>query len=175
MCIRDSNICFDRTGRLATVCFDGKVRIYDASFNLIAQTDKLAGSQPFSIDFSPDGSKLVVGYDDSPVVEVLDGKNLRLLFRPDNTGANSVDDRIEFVSFSSDGTYLYGGGNYTKYNNGTWWRQIRRWGDGGRGSYTDMDACQNGVMDIKPLPDGDMLFGGAYPCLLYTSPSPRDS
>ena len=157
------NICFDRTGRLATVCFDGKVSLYDASFNLITQTDKLAGSQPLSIAFSPDGSKLAVGYDDSPVVEVLDGKNLHLLYRPDNTGANSVDKRIEMVSFSLDGNYLYGGGFYDKFNNGVWWRQIRRWGAGGRGSYTDMDACQNGIMDIKPLPDGDILFGGSYP------------
>ncbi len=159
------NICFDRTGRLATVCFDRKVRLYDASFNLIAQTDQLAGSQPFSIAFSPDGSKLAVGYDDSPVVEVFDGENLRLLYRPDNTGANSVDERIEMLSFSSDGSYLYGGGYYTKYNNGVWWRQIRRWGKGGKGSYMDMDACQNGVMDIKPLPDREILYCGSYPDL----------
>ena len=161
---RDSyNICFDRTDRLATVCFDGKVRLYDASFNLIAQTDQLAGSQPFSIAFSPDGSKLAVGYYDSPVVEVLDGKNLRLLYRPDNTGANSVDRRIETVSFSLDGTYLFGGGFYTKYNNGDWWWQIRFWRDAGKGSYTDMDACRSGITDIKPLPDGEMLYGGSYP------------
>lgn len=157
------NICFDRSGWLVTGCFDGNVRLYDASFNLLTRTNQLAGNQPFSLAFSPDGSKLAVSYHDSPMVEVLDGKSLHLLYRPDNTGANSVDEEIGIISFSSDGACLYGGGYYEKYNNGKWWHQIRRWSDAGKGSYIDMDACQQSVTDIKPLPDGDMFFSSGYP------------
>ncbi len=157
------NVCFDQTGRLATVCYDGKVRLYDRFFNLINQTNQLAGSQPFSIAFSPDGNKLAVGYEDSPVIEVLDGKSLRLLYRPDITGATSTYNRIGILSFSYDGAYLYGGGNNRKFSNNCLRFQIRCWKDAGRGSYLDIDGGYSGLFDIKSLPGGDILFASSFP------------
>ena len=158
-----SNVCFDLTGRLATVCDDGMVRLYDKSFNLISQTNQLAGIRSFSITFSPDGNKLAVGYSDSPIIEVLDGKTLHLLYRPDIAGANTVNNRIDIVTFSSKGDFLYGGGFYSKTSTGKWKFQIRCWKDSGRGSYIDTDAGNNSIWDLKSLPDGDIIFGGSYP------------
>jgi len=156
------NLCFDYNGRLATVCYDGNVRLYDASFKLIAKTNKLAGSRPYSIAFSPDGKKLAVGFSDTPIVEVLDAKDLSLLYRPDNAEANSVDNRIFTIRFSSDG-YLFGGGYLRKQDNDIWWNQIRCWNHSGRGRFTDFNACSNTVQDIKALPDGNMIYCGSYP------------
>ncbi len=157
------NVCFDHTGRLATLCNDGKVRLYNRFFNMTTHTSQLAGRKPFSISFSPDGNKLAIGYDDSPVIEVLDGNTLRLLYRPDNTKANSVDNRIEMLTFSSNGAFLYGGGLYAKTGDGKWKFQIRCWKAEGMGSYFDTDAGKNSIMDIRSLPGGDILFCASYP------------
>ena len=69
------------------------------------------------------------------------------------------------LSFSADGNYLYGGGFYQQYIDGNWWRVIRKWTNAGEGSYTDYPACDNSVIDIKPLPTGDILFAGTQPDL----------
>ncbi len=155
------NVAFDNTGRLATVCFDGKIRLYNNNFKLI-KTVTGADNQPYSIAFSPDGSKIAVGYHDVFEVEVFSGNNLKLLYRPQLDGMN-IKGGLNKVSFSADGRYLYGGGGYSKYIDGNWWFIIRKWTNAGQGSYTDYPACDNIVMDIKPLPNGDILFGGYQP------------
>jgi len=157
------NTTFDHNGRLATVCYDSKIRLYDNSFNLITETTG-AGNQPYSIAFSPDGNKLAVGYEDSPIIEVFSGKNLKLLFKPD-LGEMNENGGIDIIAFSADGNYLYGGGSYAQYINGQWWRVVRWWTNAGVGDYTDYPACRNAVMDIKALPGGDILIGGAQPDL----------
>ena len=40
---------------------------------------------------------------------------------------------------------------------------MRRWEDGGRGRYTDIEVSNNTIMQLVPLNDGSMLFGTADP------------
>ncbi len=155
------NITFDYSNRLATVCWDGKIRLYDKYFNLTEETNG-AGTQPFSIAFSPDGSKLAVGYEDAPDIDIFSGKNLKLLYKAELDGMNE-NGGLDILSFSADGKYLYGGGGYSKYIDGNWWFHIRRWTNAGQGSYRDYQACDNSVMDIKTSASGDIFFAGAQP------------
>ena len=155
-------IAFSHDGRLASVSFDGHIRLYDDDFQLIGKRRAQGGNRPYSAAFSPDGSRLAVGYNDSPRVEVLDGHGLELLYRPDIAGADEPGQRIESLAFAPGGA-LYGGGVYRDYIDGGWWRLARRWEDGGRGDYRDFKAADNTIMDLKVLPDGSLLVAGGQP------------
>jgi WD40 repeat protein len=158
---RVDNICFDQSGRLATVCDDGHLRLYDDNFNKINEIQISGGKLPFSVAFSPDASKIAVGYYDSPIIEVYDGFTLDPLFNPDTTDATGpYGGGTCGLSFSADGSYLFGGGINLLEKDSTWWFQLRRWENAGKGSYVDFDACNNRVMDIKPLPDSSIIFAG---------------
>ncbi len=111
------NATFDNTGRLATVCYDGKIRLYSNKFELIKTLETTAGKQPFSLTFSPDGTLLAVGYEDSYKIEVRDGRTLELLYEPDVTRDNTDGSHFGNVSFSYDGSYLIAGGSYPKIEN----------------------------------------------------------
>lgn len=155
------NTAFSPNGQFATVCYDGKIRLYDKYFNLTQETTG-AGNQPFSIAFSPDGNRIAVGYSDVPEVDVFSAKNLKRLYQPPLDGMNK-NGGLNNVCFSPDGKTLYGGGGYSKYIDGKWWRVIRKWTNAGQGSYTDYPACDNTVMDVKTNGRSSLLFGGGQP------------
>ena len=156
-----NNIAFDKTGRLAIVCNDGKICLYDNYFNFIKMTNG-AGKRPFSVDFSPSGNKIAVAYVDVPDIEVFSGDSLELLYKP-NLGRMNINGGLDVVSFSEDGKYLYGGGGFSKNIDGNWWRVIRKWENAGKGNYIDYSACNNTIMDIKTLSNGDIIYGGGHP------------
>ena len=79
------NVCFANNGNLATVSFDGLVRLYDPYFNLIKKVRPVGGKRLFSLAFSPDSRKLAIGFNDSPRLQVLDGNTLELLYEPDKS------------------------------------------------------------------------------------------
>ncbi len=156
------SVTFDRTGRLGTVSYDGKVRLYSPGFKLLKEVATTGGRRPFNLAFSPDGSKIAVGYDDTWTVQVLDGYSLELLYEPDVQGSEQFY-KFDKVCWSLDGSYLYGVGGYSLYRDKTWWRVIRRWSDGGKGSYQEFNGGLNNIMDIKTLPDGSLVYGSAFP------------
>ena len=167
------NLAFDSRGQLASVCSDGYIRLYDTDVNLIKKVKTTGGEVPFSLAFSLDNKKLAVGYSDTGTVEVLSADTLGLLYRPDNTGADTRDQRIEILTFGHGG-YLYGGGAYSKSVEGNQWHFIRRWSDQGRGDFLDFKAAENTIMDIKPLGDGSIIMAGAQPDLArFTSVGDR--
>lgn len=156
------NIAFDRTGRLAAVSYDGKIRLYDSSFKLIAETAG-AGRHPFSLSFSPDGKKIAVGYEDAVPVEVFSGKDLKPLYKPDTTGTTRQGSFLGGAVFSSDGKTLYAGGYYLKTENGVDLYLIRAWTKGGEGTFADYTAGTNTILDMKPMPDGSVIYCGFAP------------
>jgi len=154
-------ISFDNAARMVTVCYDGKIRLYNKDFEMIKQA-KGESKQIYSVAFSPDGSVLAIGYQDMTRIEVLDGKTLKTLYIADITGVNSTDQQFNAISFTQSGTHLLGGGNY-KLQEKSWHRQIRIWSHQGKGSYRDVSAAMNRIMDIKPMPDNSFVYCGASP------------
>jgi WD40 repeat protein len=154
-------IAFDRSGRLAATCFDGSVRLYDAGFTKIATVTAPGGKEPCGIAFSPDGSRVAVGYADTSRVDVLSGRDISLLYSADTNDVK--DDNLVRIAWSANGRQLFAGGTYQKKVNGQWQHIIRRWEDGGRGAYIDLPSAFDTVMSLALLPDGRLAFGDGGP------------
>lgn len=161
------SVAFDNTGRMATVCHDGKIRLYNNDFSLLKEVVTTAGKQPFSISFKPNGSQVAVGYSDSPVIEVRDGYTLELTGNPDITGA-SINRGVYVLSFSTDGNTLIGGGLAWIKSGGETKKIIRVWEKGGTGSYKDLTVIKGSIGDIKPLPSGGFAVLTTLPELIVT-------
>jgi len=155
---------FDRKGRLVTTSYDGYIRLYqtsDSGLQLIAKQMAPAGKNPYVVRFSPDGTKIAFGYIDTTQVSVVSADTLALLYTPDWTGTltGTYKGNLGSVAWSHDGNTLYAGG--------IWWAngyyQIRAWHDGGRGSYTDLGASTDTIMDIHALAGGGIVYGAAEP------------
>jgi WD40 repeat protein len=70
---------FDRAGRLVTASDDGFIRLYDEKLRLTFKGKALGNNVPISARFSPDGSKVAVGFEDTTAVSVLSGRDLSFL------------------------------------------------------------------------------------------------
>jgi WD40 repeat protein len=145
---------FDRTGRLVTASYDGSVRLYAADhFDKPIARFEAPGHQLYSAAFSPDGSRIAVGYEYTNDVVVLSGTDLKQLFKPNTAGIPDVG--LPAVGWSEDGRFLYAGGFWKIHN--VW--QVRRWRDGGRGAFVDIPSAPNTMMQILGLKkNGGMLF-----------------
>ena len=158
-----TNSAFDKSGRLVTVCYDGKIRLYSPSFALLKESEGSGGGKPQGVAFSPDGTKIAVGYSDALRVQVLDAQDLSLLYEPDISGASGNYNYLSAVCWSRDGRFLYAAGYYLLNQNDQWWSQIRRWSDAGRGQFVDIASGLNTVYDLKVMPDESIVFCSYYP------------
>jgi len=153
---------FAQDGRLATSSCDGRVRLYGRGFERLADTEPRGGKRPYGLDFSPDGRRLAVGYDDNTAVEVLDGQTLAPRFAADTKGADNGD--LGRVAWSADGKTLLAGGRYADGD----WSPIRRWQIQGQGTgpFTEIRPATDTVMVIRPLRNGRFAVGAQDAVLL---------
>ena len=156
-----NNVTFHRTGKLVSTSNDGFVRLYRVSENavtLIKREKAPGGPTPFFASFSPDGSRIAVGYDNSVRVDVLAGDTLALLYSPDTRDVRNGD--LSRVAWSSDGRLLYAGGRYALGST----QVIRVWTQAGQGAFQDLAAAGNTITDLVPLAGG-IVYGGGEPSL----------
>lgn len=154
---------FDTNGRVVTTSYDGYIRLYDRDFKLIAKKKAPGGNRPFHVRFSPDGSKVAVGFNESTKVDVLDASlktpNSELLTHLYSPDSKDVYGDLYEVSWSSDGRFLYAGGRAQKQINGVLIFIIRKWSNEGRGRFIDIDAARDSIKHILPLKYGGIAFG----------------
>jgi len=143
---------FDAMGRLATSCWDGQIRLYDREGHLLAKVHAPRGNRPLGLRFSPEGSRLAVGYFDTSHVDVLAVPSLQLLFKPEDGPGNW---KMWSVAWSTDGGTLFAGACLSNAGG----NPIRSWADGGRGPAKDADVgATNNIMDLAALPQGRLLW-----------------
>jgi len=161
---RSESIAFSSNANLISVSFDGYLRLYNANFKLLKKTQTIGGKKPISVAFSPNGKLLAVGYNDSPILQVLDATTLKLLYEPDISDATTLNQRLVKVSFSKNGKRLIAGGFYQKKAaDDKLWQQIRIWENNGKGRYYDFPAGENIITDIKTISNSNILFAGSRP------------
>lgn len=152
---------FDASGRLVTTSMDGYTRLYEIRMESLSPLKILAKRKlhrtrlPHHVAFSPDGSKIAVGFMNSTEVNVLSGKDLSHLFSPNTSGAK--DGNFKCVTWSPDGRFLYAGKGFGRPI------IIRKWSDAGRGRYRDLRASNWGINHILPLKDGGIVFASNAP------------
>jgi WD40 repeat protein len=159
---------FDKSGRLVTTSDDGFVRLYAAdSYEIPIARFRTPEHDPYSAAFSPDGTRVAVGYYDTKNVVVLSGDNLKELFKPNTTGVPDVG--LEAVAWSEDGRFLFAGGFWVVQNVS----RVRRWTDSGRGAFVDITSGSDTILQILGLKEGRMLFASLGDFgLIQTSTSP---
>jgi WD40 repeat protein len=150
-------LSFDSKGRLATVSYDRQIRIYDEKFKLISKRWTPNNQLPFSVAFSPDDTKVAVGYNDVPGVDIFSGQNLDYWYRADTSMVPNGD--LFSVAWTADGTQLAAAGRYTINN----FDPIIRWDSIGRDGRSSLGGPINTVMDMASLPEGSLVFGAADP------------
>lgn len=125
---------FSHDGRLVVSSIDGYIRLYDKNFELVKKAKAPGGDRPHQVSFSTDGSKVALGYADTPRVDIISGYDLSLLYTADTTFCSGCS--FYGVSFSSD--RLFAGGRCLKWRDEKMF--IRIWNKEGKGAYTDIPA-----------------------------------
>ena len=151
---------FDTADQLVTTSFDGFIRLYQpdtsGSFRLLLKRELTGGNGPYAVSFSPDGTKIAVGFFKAAQVSVLSSSTLSPIYTPNNTGVNGP---LLSVVWSANGSTLYAAGYYA-INGRTF---IRAWTNGGRGGYSDLVAASDAIGQMLPLHDGGIVYGTAEP------------
>lgn len=151
-----TGLAYAADGRLATASQDGKVRLYDRELKRVAERNLGAAAEPFSLAFSPDGSRLAVGSLAEAKVRLL-GRNLEPL--SEMTGAEGTRGTLALVAWSIDGQRLYAAGTYGEAAGR---KRIRRWLSFGGGPL-DLPAGDDTVTALAPLSNGGIAFATAEP------------
>src|SRR5437763_11900853 len=152
-------LAFDRSGRLAAASYDGYVRLYTSGFERIAKVKAAGGARPYAVAFSPDDTRLAVGYDDSNRVDILSARDLSKLASADTEKVPSGSS-FSTVAWTKDGTLL-AGGTY-KQRDGK--HLILRWAEGGTGApQVTVVAARDILLSIIPLSDGGFVYASGDP------------
>ena len=163
-------VAFAADGRLATSSWDGKVRLYDPGFKLIATQEILSGNKPTKLAFRPDTKVLAVGYEDKPAVDLLDGHGLARLPGPDVDGLSGGE--LFRVAWSPDGQTLFASGRYADAND---IRPVLAWDHAGNGSRRSLSAkcgaTDNTTTALLSLPEGRLFVSKANPCFTLLKPN----
>ncbi len=161
---RSYGAAFADDGRLATSSLDGKVRLYDPGFELVATQEALSGRHPMQLRFRPDGKVLAIGNEDKPSVDLLDGYSLARLPGPNVDGLEGG--ALQSVAWSADGQTLYASGSY---RDPTGNRQVLlTWDQAGLGTRRAISAkCAENddtTTALVSLPAGWLLVAKFNPC-----------
>lgn len=99
---------FSVDGRLAVASLGGVLKLYQFRQSQLSlmKVVQLAPQRPFAVQFSPDGSRLALGYQDSARVDVLDAQSLQAVQHFDLGAAGNLGR----VGWASDGGGLYAAG-----------------------------------------------------------------
>lgn len=132
---------FGPDGKLYTTAFDGFIRRYGGRrIALEAKAPTKGSTHPFSITVHRNG--IAVGFDDRPIAEVYDTKQMRFLFTADTTGIDKGN--LKSIAWSADGSRLLAAGDYDV--DGSY--PVFIWDRAGRGSRRQVAMSRDTVSQL---------------------------
>jgi len=146
---------------LIVTALDGSVNKYGGEkFELLVNNTLSLDGEPMHVRYSPDNSKLAVGYRAAPMISILDAQTLEQLRTLD---ASTVDGLVGLIAaeWSSDGSYVFGGGR-TLGNIET---PLLRWSLFGDAGPQTLLMAPKRIGDIHRLPDGQILYASGMPTI----------
>ena len=174
-------ISFARLGRLATASVDAKIRLYEydpdnirPSFHTIGSpVQATVGLRPYRIAFSPDGSRLAVGFVDRIAVDILDGSTLQYVGGHAPTGLmvpiagkgllQTSLGGLSKVAWSIDGLTLFATGSVVDAKGRS---IVLAWDKNGLGDERRLPDCgDDTAADVTALPSGRVFVASMEPCL----------
>jgi WD40 repeat protein len=164
------SVAFAADGRLLATTFSdpssrepGELRLYappsGPRLALLQRRTPTGGKDPFFARFSPDGRRIAVGFDDTTAVEIVDGATLAPIASADRQGLLS-NGNLSSVAWSADGRRLLAAGRYAAADGSA---PLMVWPAGGGPPRPVPLGMANTVMDLQPLADGRLVFGGSGP------------
>lgn len=162
----------DAAGWLA-VLFDTGIEMYDNGFNSNTSIRLPTGMVPASIKFSPDGSRLAVGFSSPHLPLIYDASELSDPVYPRFPAGEVNTGAFRFIDYTKDGMYLIAAGEakisllrkeidrkgFSDHNE----YFIGRWSRMGIGEFGVITVGKSPVSTLIALPGG---------CILYTDSSP---
>ena len=163
---------FDTAGRLLATSEDGELRLYGSgasgSLQPLRRRAAPGGKDPFFARFSPDGRRIAVGFSDSTAVALLDGTSLEPLTAADTSSITNGN--LGRVAWSADGRRLFAAGRYGADDDSN---PLVVWPAGGGAPQRLPLGMTNTVMDLRPLADGRLVYGGSGPAWGVLDPQLR--
>jgi WD40 repeat protein len=150
-------IAFRVNGGLVATSYDGYLRRYGPDLKMTNKVTAPDGKLPSNISIDPSGTRLALGYSDTPAVSILDAETLQPLAKAETGDLTGGD--LHSTTWSRRGG-LWAGGRATTKVDGTWRQFIRQFRPNGRRVGADIAIADNTVMDIETC-GKNIAFGAA--------------
>jgi len=148
---------FDAAGRLAVSSIDGALRLYDGQLRRIAKQAVAREDSPSSVAFSPDGSRIALGYFEAGRVGIHSGTDLIPYESPLAGTTHFRTPRLLAVAWSPDGKFLHAAGNFGQKGRNA----IVRWAAGNLHSPSYLPVSSRTVIrSLLALRDGRIAYAG---------------
>ena len=184
------SVDFSRDGRGLVTTAGDAVRLYElgrvneGSRTSVAIPPKVTlrtplAQGPLTAKFSPDGSKVAVGFAGA-FVAVFSANDLHLLYAPDVhdiVSGGRMHGDLSVVAWSRDGGFLFAAGGY----NGPSYEDmvpmlVRRWAAGGQGRAVDFPVgAATEILSLVSLPDESLAYGSVDSTLGMLGPDGRQA
>jgi WD40 repeat protein len=148
---------FGPSGLLATTSYDGYVRLYDDGFKLKAKANLVGGKRPFALHWSPDGSRVAIGFEDVARIHVLSAVDLSVVAEKE---FSDVRGALASAVWDAEGKNIYAGGIYDRggINQLVKWEQISL-------AVKELPTTSNTVTHLLPLKNGGVVFSTSDPSI----------